>query len=374
MSIIFTGEENPEDLYKEPELLKNQISRSKTMDLSKNFQSLKINTLSLKELNEETKEQNENKETTKFAETTPINYKLVKEISNDNINIKKNNYYANYNLDLNESNNPFLFTISSSDLSTPDSIKNNLTSPKNQFEKKKKSKKRTPCFSSKRLNFINNENYKSDIKFPSENLLKLFERSCNKNNLNDNKNIFLELIEESSNELLCNVNDNENNIFNVIDSNYIISSLFNDNKENPEKKNLIGEKIEKEINFIIEKINQKNFNINEDFNIYIINKDCSVREMNKSDFLICLNKIVCFEKEGIIGDGKIYIPTKYYFYSYDKNKKIIKDNFEEREGRVIFKLIKENDLILEDSSNNNVNINLNLVKNIKLISIEIHSF
>ena len=31
------------------------------MDLSKNFQSLKINTLSLKELNEETKEQNENK-------------------------------------------------------------------------------------------------------------------------------------------------------------------------------------------------------------------------------------------------------------------------------------------------------------------------
>ncbi len=374
MSIIFTGEENPEDLYKEPELLKNQISRSKTMDLSKNFQSLKINTLSLKELNEETKEQNENKETTKFAETTPINYKLIKQVSNENINIKKNNYYANYNLDLNESNNPFLFTISSSDLSTPDSIKNNLTSPKNKFEKKKKSKKRTPCFSSKRLNFINNENYKSDIKFPSENLLKLFERSCNKNNLNDNKNIFLELIEESSNELLCNVNDNENNIFNVIDSNYIISSLFNDNKENPEKKNLIGEKIEKEINFIIEKINQKNFNINEDFNIYIINKDCSVREMNKSDFLICLNKIVCFEKEGIIGDGKIYIPTKYYFYSYDKNKKIIIDNFEEREGRVIFKLIKENDLILEDSSNNNVNINLNLVKNIKLISIEIHSF
>ena len=374
MSIIFTGEENPEDLYKEPELLKNQISRSKTMDLSKNFQSLKINTLSLKELNEETKEQNENKETTKFAETTPINYKLIKQVSNENINIKKNNYYANYNLDLNESNNPFLFTISSSDLSTPDSIKNNLTSPKNKFEKKKKSKKRTPCFSSKRLNFIKNENYKSDIKFPSENLLKLFERSCNKNNLNDNKNIFLELIEESSNELLCNVNDNENNIFNVIDSNYIISSLFNDNKENPEKKNLIGEKIEKEINFIIEKINQKNFNINEDFNIYIINKDCSVREMNKSDFLICLNKIVCFEKEGIIGDGKIYIPTKYYFYSYDKNKKIIIDNFEEREGRVIFKLIKENDLILEDSSNNNVNINLNLVKNIKLISIEIHSF
>ena len=374
MSIIFTGEENPEDLYKEPELLKNQISRSKTMDLSKNFQSLKINTLSLKELNEETKEQNENKETTKFAETTPINYKLIKQVSNENINIKKNNYYANYNLDLNESNNPFLFTISSSDLSTPDSIKNNLTSPKNKFEKKKKSKKRTPCFSSKRLNFINNENYKSDIKFPSENLLKLFERSCNKNNLNDNKNIFLELIEESSNELLCNANDNENNIFNVIDSNYIISSLFNDNKENPEKKNLIGEKIEKEINFIIEKINQKNFNINEDFNIYIINKDCSVREMNKSDFLICLNKIVCFEKEGIIGDGKIYIPTKYYFYSYDKNKKIIKDNFEEREGRVIFKLIKENDLILEDSSNNNVNINLYLVKNIKLISIEIHSF
>ena len=137
MSIIFTGEENPEDLYKEPELLKNQISRSKTMDLSKNFQSLKINTLSLKGLNEETKEQNENKETTKFAETTPINYKLIKQVSNENINIKKNNYYANYNLDLNESNNPFLFTISSSDLSTPDSIKNNLTSPKNKFEKKK---------------------------------------------------------------------------------------------------------------------------------------------------------------------------------------------------------------------------------------------
>ena len=38
MSIIFTGEENPEDLYKEPELLKNQISRSKTMDISKKYQ------------------------------------------------------------------------------------------------------------------------------------------------------------------------------------------------------------------------------------------------------------------------------------------------------------------------------------------------
>ena len=373
MSIIFTGEENPEDLYTEPELFKNQICRSKTLDLSKNFQSLKINTLSLTELNEETKEQNENKETTKFAETTPINYKLIKQVSNDNINIKKNNYYINQNLDLNESENPFLFTISS-DLSTPNSIKNNLTSPKNQFEKKKKSKKRTPCLSSKRLSCINNENYKSDIKFPSENLIKLFERSCNKNNLNDNKNTFLELIEESSNELLCNVNDNQNNIFNVIDSNYIISSLFNDNKENPEKKNFIGEKIEKEINFIIEEINQKKLNINEDFDIYIINKDCSIREMNKNDFFICLNKIICFEKEGIIGDGKIYIPTKYYFYSYDKNEKVIKNKFEEREGRVIFILINQNDLILEDSSNNNVNINVNLVKNIKLISIEIHCF
>ena len=373
MSIIFTGEENPEDLYREHEILKNQISRSKTFDLSKNFQSLKINTLSLKELNDESKEQKENKETTKFAQATPINYKLVKEISNDNINIKKNNYYVNKNLDLNESDNPFLFTISS-DLSTPNSIKNNLTSPKNKIEKIKKSKKRTPCLSSKRLSFINNENYKSDIKFPSENLLKLFERSCNKNNINDNKNTFLELIQESSNELLCNVNDNENNIFNVIDSNYIISSLFNDNKENPEKKNLVGEKIEKEINFIIEEINQKKFEINEEFNIYIINKDCSIREMNQSDFLICLYKIVCFEKEGIIGDGKIYIPTKYYFYSYDKNEKVIKDKFEEREGRIIFKIINENDLILEDSFNNNVNINLNLMKNIKLISIEIHSF
>ena len=111
MSIIFTGEENPEDLYTEPELFKNQICRSKTLDLSKNFQSLKINTLSLTELNEETKEQNENKETTKFAETTPINYKLIKQVSNDNINIKKNNYYINQNLDLNESENQFLFII-----------------------------------------------------------------------------------------------------------------------------------------------------------------------------------------------------------------------------------------------------------------------
>ena len=157
MSIIFTGEENPEDLYREHEILKNQISRSKTFDLSKNFQSLKINTLSLKELNDESKEEKENKETTKFAQATPINYKLVKEISNDNINIKKNNYYVNKNLDLNESDNPFLFTISS-DLSTPNSIKNNLTSPKNKIEKIKKSKKRTPCLSSKRLSFINNEN------------------------------------------------------------------------------------------------------------------------------------------------------------------------------------------------------------------------
>lgn len=37
MSIIFTGEENPEDLYREHEILKNQISRSKTFDLSKIF-------------------------------------------------------------------------------------------------------------------------------------------------------------------------------------------------------------------------------------------------------------------------------------------------------------------------------------------------
>ena len=154
MSTIFTGEENPEDNYIETPKFKNVITRSKTFDLEKNFQNLKINTQSLIE---ETQEEKENKNTTKFAEATPINYKLVKQISNDNINIKKHNYYDNESLNLNDSNNPFLFTVSSqSDLSTPPSKNNNLTTPKNHFEKIKKSKKRkfTPCFSSNFLLLI----------------------------------------------------------------------------------------------------------------------------------------------------------------------------------------------------------------------------
>ena len=360
MSTIFTGEENPEDNYIETPKFKNVITRSKTFDLEKNFQNLKINTQSLIE---ETQEEKENKNTTKFAEATPINYKLVKQISNDNINIKKHNYYDNESLNLNDSNNPFLFTVSSqSDLSTPPSKNNNLTTPKNHFEKIKKSKKRkfTPCFSSKRLNFNNNNFFKSDVKLPSESLLKLFEKSYNKNNSNLNKNIFLELIEESSNELNLNF-DNENNVFNVLDSNCIISTLFNDNKENPEKQNLLGQKIEKEINSIIDKINNKKLEEN-DFNIYIINKDCSVKEMNKTEILNSLNKIVCFEKESIIGDGKIYAPSEFSF--------IINNKLEEREGRIIFKLINQNNI--EGNLYNNVNINS--VNNIKLISIEIHCF
>ena len=362
MSTIFTGEENPEDYYKESLKFKNPIIRSKTFDLEKHFQNLKINTVSLNE----TKEEKENKNTTKFAEATPINYKIIKQISNENINIKKHNYYDNENLELNDSNNPFLFTISSqSDLSTPPSKNNNFTSPKNQFEKVKKSKKRkfTPGFSSKRLNFNNHNNYKSDVKLPCESLLKLFEKSCEKNYSTLNKNTFLELIEESSNEFNFNVNDNENNIFNVLDTNCIISTLFNDNKENPEKKNLLGEKIEKEINFIIDEINNKKFEEN-DYNIYIINKDCSVKEIDKNEVLKCLNKIICFEQESVIGDSKIFVPSKFSFFINNKN--------EEREGRVIFKLINEN-MILEDSLNGN-NVNINSVKNIKLISIEIHCF
>lgn len=158
------------------------------------------------------------------------------------------------------------------------------------------------------------------------------------------KKNFLELIEESLNE----VNDNYLSVLcSQATPDNVFSTLFNDNKENPEKKNSVGEEVISRINEIIKELNNKTYQTL--FKVIIIQSDCSVKEIENKVFKKNLSSIAAPVDDAIMGeDGKIYIPGNIVFGEKKAN------DVQGREGRLIFEVDEE--------------------KKIELSSIEIHCF